>query len=322
MHWRLIVDAGPRLGVENMAIDRALLESVKAGGRPSLRFYRWSPPCLSLGRNQPASPALGEAAARRGIDVVRRPTGGAAVLHDHELTYSVAVPVGGLGSPRETYRALNRALVAGLRRLGVAAAVAGEPDGSVPRESEDVVAPGGSGVVARGADGVMTRGADGVDTVRAPAEGEAGENSIAGVIQTPRALTGPCFVEAAPGEVVVGGRKLVGSAQRREGRVLLQHGSLLLGGDQGVVAELLAEAAAGGGSALDANPASAVPGVATLDAVLGEAPRWDTLVDALVAGFEEALGTALAPGELTREEGARARALEAELGADAWIWRL
>src|SRR5512142_3291490 len=123
--WRLVEPgAAPRPGPENMAIDRAVAESVEAGGRAALRFYYWDPPCLSLGRNQPAvgvyDPA---AAAARGIDIVRRPTGGRAVLHDRELTYCVSVPVGELGSPRESYGAINRALVAGLRRLGVAAGV-------------------------------------------------------------------------------------------------------------------------------------------------------------------------------------------------------
>src|SRR5512142_3215722 len=126
--WRLVEPgAAPRPGAENMAIDRAVAASVEAGGRPALRFYYWDPPCLSLGRNQPARGVYdAAAAAARGIDIVRRPTGGRAVLHDRELTYGVAVRVGELGSPRETYAAVNRALVAGLRRLGVPALVVPE----------------------------------------------------------------------------------------------------------------------------------------------------------------------------------------------------
>ncbi|HEV2149493.1 MAG TPA: hypothetical protein VGR37_18985, partial [Longimicrobiaceae bacterium] len=101
-----------------MAVDAALAESVRQGGLPVLRFYRWDPPCLSLGRNQPAAGRYDLDALRaRGVDVVRRPTGGRAVLHDRELTYSVAVADGALGGPRECYAAVNRALVAGLRRL-------------------------------------------------------------------------------------------------------------------------------------------------------------------------------------------------------------
>lgn len=106
-----------------MALDEALAASVRAGGPPVLRFYRWSPACLSLGRNQPAGGYAPDALGRRGVEVVRRPTGGRAVLHDRELTYSVSVADGAFGGPREAYAAVNRALVAGLRRLGIEASL-------------------------------------------------------------------------------------------------------------------------------------------------------------------------------------------------------
>src|SRR4028119_1470164 len=101
--WRLI-DTPPAPGAWNMAVDEALAESVRQGGLPVLRLYRWSPRCLSLGRNQPARGRYDTAAlAARGIDVVRRPTGGRAVLHDRELAYCAAVPqalLRGPGAPR------------------------------------------------------------------------------------------------------------------------------------------------------------------------------------------------------------------------------
>src|SRR4028119_220945 len=98
--WRLI-DTPPAPGAWNMAVDEALAESVRQGGLPVLRLYRWSPRCLSLGRNQPARGRYDTAAlAARGIDVVRRPTGGRAVLHDRELTYCAALPAALLGGPR------------------------------------------------------------------------------------------------------------------------------------------------------------------------------------------------------------------------------
>jgi lipoate-protein ligase A len=122
-HWRLI-DTPPAPGAWNMAVDEMLAASVAAGGAPVLRFYRWEPACLSLGRNQPARGRYDLAAlAAAGIDVVRRPTGGRAVLHRRELTYSVAAPVALLGPQRAAYAAVNRALVAGLRRLGAAASL-------------------------------------------------------------------------------------------------------------------------------------------------------------------------------------------------------
>ncbi len=103
-----------------MAVDEALMENVREGGPAVLRVYRWSPACLSLGRNQPARGEYDERGlAGAGIDVVRRATGGRAVLHDRELTYSIALPDRVLGSPRGAYLAINRALVAALRALGV-----------------------------------------------------------------------------------------------------------------------------------------------------------------------------------------------------------
>ena len=83
--WRLL-DTPPAPGAWNMAVDEALADSVRAGGPPVLRVYRWSPPCLSLGRNQPSDGYDRDEIRRRGIDVVRRLTGGRAVLHHRELT--------------------------------------------------------------------------------------------------------------------------------------------------------------------------------------------------------------------------------------------
>jgi lipoate-protein ligase A len=119
--WRLIVD-GEADGARNMAMDEAILGAVVEGQvPPTLRLYAWSPPCLSLGRNQPASDVDLEACRTAGVDVVRRPTGGRAILHIDELTYSVALLA---SDPRATadvlegYRRLSEGLLAGLRRLG------------------------------------------------------------------------------------------------------------------------------------------------------------------------------------------------------------
>jgi lipoyl(octanoyl) transferase len=138
--WRLILGVGdaaglcPAAGARNMAVDHALRESVEAGGRPVLRLYRWKPACLSLGRNQHAAGLYDEARARTaGIDIVRRPTGGLAVLHDRELTYCVLAPLELLGGARNAYHAINRSLVDGLRRLGVPADMAGDGFSRDPR---------------------------------------------------------------------------------------------------------------------------------------------------------------------------------------------
>src|SRR5438128_1552636 len=87
--WDLIID-GPATGEENMARDRQLLDELVAGTRPAtLRFYAWQPACISLGVGQREDILDPERVAGAGLDVVRRPTGGQALLHDHEVTYSV-----------------------------------------------------------------------------------------------------------------------------------------------------------------------------------------------------------------------------------------
>jgi lipoate-protein ligase A len=122
--WRLIID-GEADGAINMAVDQAILEAVIEGtSPPTLRLYGWSPPCLSLGRNQPLSDVDQVACRAAGVDVVRRPTGGRSILHTDELTYSVALlqtdprTEGGVTGG---YRRLSEGLLAGLHHLGVPA---------------------------------------------------------------------------------------------------------------------------------------------------------------------------------------------------------
>ncbi len=117
------VDA-PACAAINMDRDRALWRSVEEGERrsPFLRVYAWSPPALSLGFHQRITPDQRERFAACGLDVVRRPTGGAAVLHDQEITYAVAAPLGSSvfgESVGEIYDSVAGALVAALARFGV-----------------------------------------------------------------------------------------------------------------------------------------------------------------------------------------------------------
>lgn len=115
---RLLRD-GPAPGAWNMAMDEALMGAARSG-TVTLRLYRWQPPCLSLGRNQPARGLYDLRAARdRGIGIVRRPTGGRAVYHHREVTYSVAAPDRLWGGPRAAYGRIHRAVARGLARLGV-----------------------------------------------------------------------------------------------------------------------------------------------------------------------------------------------------------
>jgi lipoate-protein ligase A len=230
--WELIVDP-PATGAENMARDRELLDQLVRGDRPAtLRFYGWNPACISLGLGQREETLDMDAVRAAGLDVVRRPTGGQALLHDREVTYSVVAsqqdPVVG-GTLMQSYHAISEALLLGLRGLGVS----GKGAPCEPR----------------------------------PASG----------------LTAICFASASAEEVLVGGRKLIASAQWRSRGAFLQHGSLLLQDRQGDLPDLMRDAAA-----RDAKPLSV-----SLDQLLAEVPPVPQLVDLLSRGFEEALGIRL-----------------------------
>jgi lipoate-protein ligase A len=122
--WRVIFDK-PANGALNMAVDEAILESVVIGGSlPTLRLYAWEPPCVSLGYAQPVSDVSMVELSKRDYELVRRPTGGRAILHTDELTYSVSGP---LDEPRlaggvlKSYNILAQALLRALQSLGVPA---------------------------------------------------------------------------------------------------------------------------------------------------------------------------------------------------------
>jgi lipoate-protein ligase A len=131
--WRLIIDP-PMAGADNMARDLDLHAAVAAGQSPPLlRFYSWSPPALSLGRFQKAEEVADlEACRELGVDLVRRPTGGRAVLHHRELTYSVIVPAKSALIPAgvlHSYRLFNSCIVRGMALLDIPASLAPENAG-------------------------------------------------------------------------------------------------------------------------------------------------------------------------------------------------
>ena len=136
--WRLLVDA-PAAGARNMAVDQAVAEAVQRGAAPpTLRFYTWWPRALSLGYHQPLRLVDRPLARRLGIDVVRRITGGGALLHSDELTYAVAVPRRhrlARGGVRTSYAALTQGLIAGLEALGLTPRSGAAPMASVEARS-------------------------------------------------------------------------------------------------------------------------------------------------------------------------------------------
>lgn len=127
MHFRYVDDLERGLhAAGNMDADVALLAEVAAGGPPAVRVYTWRRPGLSLGRFQDVGDVDRPACDRYGVEVVRRPTGGRALLHGGDLTYAVVMrrPVGPNGGVEPLYRRIAGGLIAGLARLGVVAEVA------------------------------------------------------------------------------------------------------------------------------------------------------------------------------------------------------
>lgn len=270
LHWRVLVDRALP-GTTNMARDHALALLARPG-EATVRFYRWAAATLSFGRNEPVTVGYRQLLRRSpGMEAVRRPTGGRAVIHDRELTYCVVLPVRAFGGLRAAYHKINHGLLRGLRRLGVDA--------------------GGATGPAAAPD------------------------------------SGPCFLEPAEGEVVVRGRKLVGSAQARIGEAILQHGSMLLVADQSAL--FAGTGARGpGGNGADSGRGTGIAPVSvavghsiTLAEVLGEVPPWEGMVDAFERGFAAEFGGSWASGEMTREEIAMAAKLETKYGSPQWTWR-
>ncbi|HUP53819.1 MAG TPA: biotin/lipoate A/B protein ligase family protein [Longimicrobiales bacterium] len=210
--WRLLRDA-PLPGARNMALDHALAACL-GEGEGVLRLYGWARPTVSVGRNEPARGLYGDLP---GVDLVRRPTGGRAVVHWRELTYAVVAPLNAWGGLRAAYVAINEGLAWALAALGVPAEVAG---GAVPAGATRV----------------------------------AGARDAA--VPALRPDAGPCFQSPAPGEVVAVGRKLVGSAQARLAGSLLQHGSILLHDDQAMLERLAGGGVGAAGDRGGARPAT------------------------------------------------------------------
>jgi len=126
MTWRILSETDPATGLpgaHNMAIDEVLLAAVEAGRSPAtLRVYGWSPPCISLGHSQdPARELDLETVAARGYDVVKRATGGRAVLHVDELTYSIVARADSApwcATQSLSYRAISQAVAQALSEAG------------------------------------------------------------------------------------------------------------------------------------------------------------------------------------------------------------
>jgi len=226
--WELILD-GAMDGRSNMAIDAALLEEVGESGqvRTIVRFYRWRRPTISLGRHQRIEHAVDAAyCLANHIDIVHRPTGGRAVLHDDELTYAVVSNDASCFGDTiyGNYRRVSEALCRGYNRLGIPA----------------VLAP---------------------DTRKIPAVSGADP---------------PCFLSPSRFELMAGGRKIAGSAQRRVRRSFLQHGSMPITCNR----EVLARATRSDAAWLEQEMAGAAE-------FLPQRPTMEELTGAFVRAFQQ-----------------------------------
>lgn len=115
-----IIFDNPSKGQINMDIDwERTIANNNGYAIPMLRFYGWKPFAISLGANQKETDFDLEKCKRKGFDLVRRPTGGRAVLHSKELTYSFVIPINGKYNPKDAYREIHIFLLRGLQQLGV-----------------------------------------------------------------------------------------------------------------------------------------------------------------------------------------------------------
>ncbi|HTK82362.1 MAG TPA: lipoate--protein ligase family protein [Bacteroidota bacterium] len=239
------MNTGHRSGITNMNLDIRLANQVSEGALPVLRLYGWNPHAISIGMHQRFEDFDPAALSNAGLDIVRRPTGGMAILHANELTYSVAMPLGSL-SLREAYRFINEALLQGLRMLGIPA--------ELSASSEDFR--------------------------------EAYRN----------AASIPCFSTSAKCEIQAQGKKLLGSAQRRYGNVVLQHGSLLLGPEHREITEYLSHS-------LQQSKSLMVQqlGARATDAesILGTSVPFEDAAAAVRRGFEAAHGIEFSPTDVS-----------------------
>jgi lipoate-protein ligase A len=253
--WKTIVTP-PMTGAANMAFDHALMERARRTGEQVLRVYSWSVPTLSLGRHQVARNRIDPDVARAaGVALVRRPTGGRALLHHHEVTYSITAALSRDDSVRDWYTSINSVLLCALRALGVDAHAA---------RSED---------------------------------------------RTPVPATASCFARPDEGEIVVDGRKLVGSALLRQQNALLQHGSILIDDDQPLLNAVL--------PAGELRPAPA----GTLRQVLAVVPSVADIAQALRSGLQLMLGEPSTELTVDSHLSDEAADLERVYASDDWTFR-
>lgn len=220
-----------------MAVDEVLFLHSSI---PALRIYGWNPPAISLGYFQRFSAFETERVKSLGVEIVRRATGGGAILHEDELTYSMAADLKDMPFAKtnaDAYRVFHEVIIAALGGFGI---------------------------------GASERGGQKLESDGGPAE--------------------YCFAKSASMDVVAGGRKIAGSAQRRRGNRILMHGSIFLG------------------------PNRLVPEAASASALAGRKVSYAEFAAAFVTCAGKSLGVELKPDSLTNSE----KSLASELAASKY----
>lgn len=279
--WRFI-RSGQGSPAYNMAMDEAITIAHSEGKvPPTLRFYGWNPPTLSIGYFQKAAVEVDLAAVeQQGMGFVRRPTGGRAVLHDQELTYSIIVAENYPGMPSgvtEAYRVLSEGLLSGFTKLGLHAQM------------------------------VQLAAASGEKRAGANRDGQKHEAEAMTV------TSAACFDAPSWYELVVEGRKVAGSAQMRHKGAVLQHGSVLLELDVEQLFGLLRFPSEAVKLRLQKSFYSKAIAINTLRSELGlSGASLDEAEAAFHAGFTEAIGVQFEAAEPTEHEVALAGQLMVE----------
>ncbi len=300
--WRTIRSAAEAPDM-NMAIDEALMMSVGAGEvGPTLRFYGWSPATLSIGYFQKAAEEVNMAEVQaRGFGFVRRPTGGRAVLHDRELTYSIILPESYPGLPAsvvDSYRLLSEGMLRGLQALGLAATMV-----SLSSEQERAK-------YAGAASGTLSDSSE-IDA------------STVTIASHASAASAACFDSPSWYELVIDGRKVAGSAQLRQHRALLQHGSILLDLDVAQLFALLQFRTERQRERMQLAFAERAAAINPLRASRGLPPvSLSEAEEAFARGWATSLGVELSCEELTAAERAAAEELARDkYRNDSWNFR-
>ncbi|MEW6653198.1 MAG: hypothetical protein AB1394_06985 [Bacteroidota bacterium] len=236
MNWHFL-DSGFNSGEFNMNKDIELAQNCKPD-EAFFRLYRWRPYCISLGYNQSFDDIDSAKTKADGIDVVKRPTGGRAILHAEEWTYSVILHLNYQYSPKEVYLLISTALIKGM---------------------------------------------DLYDSRLAKSELESAQPNFSKLLEVPSGVL--CFASTAKSEVKFGGKKLIGSAQRKLNNVILQHGSILCGAFHQKLACYLNTDSKSKELLRD----ELISRTTEIETILNEEVDYDKLKNCLAAGFEQEL---------------------------------